>query len=130
MKRKIYLFFSLSVAMIAVCYLFFYSDAVRVLTTEVVSKSLTASEEIYFRSAKIDSVYRKHEGYKYFRFVKKLDDVELSSNLVEGSDSVLVIVDDRYKLRKMGANLSVTLVNGGYQLHFSSENSKKSVKNQ
>ena len=98
MKRKIYLFFSLSVAMIAVCYLFFYSDAVRVLTTEVVSKSLTASEEIYFRSAKIDSVYRKHEGYKYFRFVKKLDDVELSSNLVEGSDSVLVIVDDRYKL--------------------------------
>lgn len=96
MKRKIYLFFSLSVAMIAVCYLFFYSDAVRVLTTEVVSKSLTASEEIYFRSAKIDSVYRKHEGYKYFRFVKKLDDVELSSNLVEGSDSVLVIVDDRY----------------------------------
>ena len=64
----------------------------------MVSKSLTASEEIYFRSAKIDSVYRKHEGYKYFRFVKKLDDVELSSNLVEGSDSVLVIVDDRYKL--------------------------------
>ncbi|EXZ75804.1 hypothetical protein M123_4729 [Bacteroides fragilis str. 3976T8] len=98
--------------------------------TEVVSKSLAASKEIYFRSAKIDSVYRKHEGYKYFRFVKKLDDVELSSNLVEGSDSVLVIVDDRYKLRKMGANLSVTLVNGGYQLHFSSENSKKSVKNQ
>ena len=93
MKRKIYLFFSLSVAMIAVCYLFF-----RVLTTEVVSKSLTASEEIYFRSAKIDSVYRKHEGYKYFRFVKKLDDVELSSNPVEGSDSLLVIVDDRYKL--------------------------------
>ena len=30
--------------------------------------------------------------------MKKLDDVELSSNLVEGSDSVLVIVDDRYKL--------------------------------
>ena len=96
MKRKIYLFFSLSVAMIAVCYLFFYSDAVRVLTTEVVGKSL--AKEIYFRSAKIDSVYRKHEEYKYFRFVKKLDDVELSSNLVEGSDSVLVIVDDRYKL--------------------------------
>ena len=66
--------------------------------TEVVSKSLAASKEIYFRSAKIDSVYRKHEGYKYFRFVKKLDDVELSSNPVEGSDSLLVIVDDRYKL--------------------------------
>ena len=61
-------------------------------------KSLAASKEIYFRSAKIDSVYRKHEGYKYFRFVKKLDDVELSSNPVEGSDSLLVIVDDRYKL--------------------------------
>ena len=56
MKRKIYLFFSLSVAMIAVCYLFFYSDAVRVLTTEVVGKSLATSKEIYFRSAKIDSV--------------------------------------------------------------------------
>ena len=92
------MFFSLSAVAIVVCYLFFYSDAVRVLMTEVVSKSLAASKEIYFRSAKIDSVYRKHEGHKYFRFVKKLDDVELSSNPVEGSDSLLVIVDDRYKL--------------------------------
>ena len=98
MNRKIYFVFSLSVVIIVVGYLFFYSDAVRVLMTEVVGKSLAASDEFYFRSAKIDSVYRKHEGYKYFRFVKKLDDVELSSNPVEGSDSLLVIVDDRYKL--------------------------------
>ncbi|MCE8588617.1 hypothetical protein K0E75_13905 [Bacteroides fragilis] len=30
--------------------------------------------------------------------MKRLDDVELSSNFVEGSDSVLVVVGDRYKL--------------------------------
>ncbi|MDV6195608.1 hypothetical protein [Bacteroides hominis] len=98
MNRKRYFVFSLSAITIIVCYLFLYSDAVRVLITEIVRQSLTTSEEIYFRSAKINSIYRKHEGYKYFRFVKKLDDVELSSNFVEGSDSVLVIVDDRYKL--------------------------------
>ena len=98
MNRKRYFVFSLSAITIIVCYLLLYSDAVRVLITEIVRQSLTTSEEIYFRSAKIDSIYRKHEGYKYFRFVKKLDDVELSSNFVEGSDSVLVIVDDRYKL--------------------------------
>lgn len=60
------MFFSLSAVAIVVCYLFFYSDAVRVLMTEVVSKSLAASKEIYFRSAKIDSVYRKHEGINTF----------------------------------------------------------------
>ena len=99
MNRKRYFVFSLSAITIIVCYLFFYSDAVRVLITEIVRQSLATSEEIYFRSAKIDSIYRKHEGYnKYFRFVKRLDDVELSSNFVEGSDSVLVVVGDRYKL--------------------------------
>ncbi len=41
-----------------------------------------------------------------------------------------LITDLRTDLRKIGANLGVTLVNGGYQLHFRSENSKKSVKNQ
>ena len=58
-------------------------------------------------------------------FWKELDNVD---SFMERRNRL--ITDLRTDLRKMGANLSVTLVNGGYQLHFSSENSKKSVKNQ
>ena len=58
-------------------------------------------------------------------FWKQLDNVD---SFMERRNRL--ITDLRTDLRKMGANLSVTLVNGGYQLHFSSENSKKSVKNQ
>ena len=56
----------LSAVAIVVCSLFFYSDAVRVLTTEVVSKSLTASEEIYFRSAKLIRYIESMRGINTF----------------------------------------------------------------
>ena len=58
-------------------------------------------------------------------FWKELDNVD---SFMERRNRL--ITDLRTDLRKIGANLSVTLVNGGYQLHFSLENSKKSVKNQ
>ena len=58
-------------------------------------------------------------------FWKELEDVD---SCMERRNRL--ITDLRTDLRKIGANLGVTLVNGGYQLHFRSENSKKSVKNQ
>lgn len=58
-------------------------------------------------------------------FWKELDNVD---SFMERRNRL--ITDLRTDLRIIGANLSVTLVNGGYQLHFSLENSKKSVKNQ
>ena len=58
-------------------------------------------------------------------FWKELEDVD---SCMERRNRL--ITDLRTDLSKIGANLGVTLVNGGYQLHFRSENSKKSVKNQ
>ena len=58
-------------------------------------------------------------------FWKELEDVD---SCMERRNRL--ITDVRTDLRKIGANLGVTLVNGGYQLHFRSENSKKSVRNQ
>ena len=58
-------------------------------------------------------------------FWKELEDVD---SCMERRNQL--ITDLRTDLSKIGANLGVTLVNGGYQLHFRSENSKKSVKNQ
>ena len=58
-------------------------------------------------------------------FWKELDNVD---SFMERRNRL--ITDLRTNLRKMGTNLGVTLVNGGYQLHFRSENSEKSVRNQ
>ena len=55
-------------------------------------------------------------------FWKELEDVD---SCMECRNRL--ITDLRTDLRKIGANLGVTLVNGGYQLHFRSEISEKSV---
>ena len=60
------MFFSLSAVAIVVCYLFFYSDAVRVLMTEVVSKSLAASKKFIFDRLKLIRYIESMRGINTF----------------------------------------------------------------
>ena len=66
MNKKRYFVFSLSAITIVVCYLFFYSDAVRVLMTEVVGKSLATSKEIYFDRLKLIRYIESMRGINTF----------------------------------------------------------------